>query len=571
MSLRIALTAMILVAPFAKFTVRHPHKSAALPKLISVTQITRDGIGKTSLLSDNKNLYVTEWPSTGHVVAKFCLSDSRLDSNRSLVTSNFSEFKALDVAPDKNSLLVTPVHAGAAENELWTLPIDAGTPQRLGSLLGHDASWSPDGRQLAFVKGSTLSISGGDGAAARDLYTASGSVFGARFSPDGRRIRFSVGNTAQNTTTIWEIGADGSEPHAILGNWKYASAACCGSWSADGSYYIFQVTQSSPSSITTLWALSDHGKGVAPTQLTDGPISFGNAWPSNDNSRIWAVGVKPEGQPVKYNPSSKSFSAVISGVSATDLDFSPDGKWIAYVTLPEGTLWRCREDGSNRLQLTFAPERAALPHWSPDSSSIGYVSIEQDKRSKIVIISADGVTKKDLLRENRSQIDLNWSSDGKRIMFGYLHDTPGLDIRVVDRSTHKVTSIPGSEGLFSPRWSPNGKYIAALSPDFTKVMLFDYDTQKWSTWLEEAAGAVSYPVWSADSKYLYFDDLVTDEESIRRVKVGESRTERVFKLEGIERYPGPFGLWSARTSDGSWMFVRDHSTQEVYQLDVELP
>ena len=274
---------------------------------------------------------------------------------------------------------------------------------------------------------------------------------------------------------------------------------------------------------------------------------------------------------MKYNPSSKNFSAVISGVSATDLDFSLDGKWITYVALPEGTLWRCREDGSNRLQLTFAPERGALPHWSPDSSNIGYVSIGQDKRSKIVIISADGVTKKDLLPENRSQIDVNWSSDGKRIMFGYLHDTPGLDIRVVDLSTHEVTSIPGSEGLFSPRWSPNGKYIAALSPDFTKVMLFDYETQKWSTWLEEAAGAVSYPVWSADSKYLYFDDLVTDEESIRRVKVGESRTERVFKLEGIERYPGPFGLWSARTSDGSWMFVRDHSTQEVYQLDVELP
>ncbi|PYV85864.1 MAG: hypothetical protein DMG93_00105 [Acidobacteria bacterium] len=182
MSLRIALTAMILVAPFAKFTVRHPHKSAAIPKLISVTQITRDGIGKTSLLSDGKNLYVTEWPSTGHVVAKFSLSDS----NRSLVTSNFSELKALDVAPDKNSLLVTPVRAGAAENELWTLPIDAGIPQKLGSLLGHDASWSADGRQLAFVKGSTLSIAGGDGAAARDLYTASGSVFGLRFSPDGR-------------------------------------------------------------------------------------------------------------------------------------------------------------------------------------------------------------------------------------------------------------------------------------------------------------------------------------------------------------------------------------------------
>jgi hypothetical protein len=102
-------------------------------------------------------------------------------------------------------------------------------------------------------------------------------------------------------------------------------------------------------------------------------------------------------------------------------------------------------------------------------------------------------------------------------------------------------------------------------------MLFDFTTQKWSSWLTEPAGAVNYPVWSADSKYLYFDDLVTDEESIRRVKVGENHAERVFVVEGIERYPGPFGLWTGRAADGSSMFVRDRSMQEVYQLSVELP
>jgi hypothetical protein len=82
---------------------------------------------------------------------------------------------------------------------------------------------------------------------------------------------------------------------------------------------------------------------------------------------------------------------------------------------------------------------------------------------------------------------------------------------------------------------------------------------------------VSYPAWSADSKYLYFDDLVSEEELIRRIKVGDSKAERVFKLEGIDRYPGPFGLWSSRLADGSYMFVRDRSTQEVYQLTLELP
>jgi hypothetical protein len=99
-------------------------------------------------------------------------------------------------------------------------------------------------------------------------------------------------------------------------------------------------------------------------------------------------------------------------------------------------------------------------------------------------------------------------------------------------------------------------------------MLFDFQTRQWSTWFTEPAGAVSYPMWSSDSKSIYFDDLVTDEETIRQVKLGEDHTERVFTLQGIERYPGPFGLWSGRTPDGSWMFVRDRSTQEVYSLNI---
>ena len=222
-------------------------------------------------------------------------------------------------------------------------------------------------------------------------------------------------------------------------------------------------------------------------------------------------------------------------------------------------------------RLTATESAEYRPHWSPDGRNIAYVSMQTGKPWRLAIIPANGGKAQDLLDEDRSQIDANWSADGTRIMFGYLHEESGINIRIVNLKTHEVTDVAGSSGLFSPRWSPNGRYVAALSPDFTSVMLLDNKTKKWSNWLTEPAGAVSYPAWSADSQYLYFDDLVTDEESIRRVKVGESRTERVFKLDGIERYPGPFGLWSGRTADGSWMFVRDRSTQEIYELSVVLP
>src|SRR5579864_4457701 len=279
----------------------------ALPKVTSVAQITHDGFAKTNLLSDDSNLYVTEWPAGRHVIAKVSLQRS----DRSLVSSPFSNLQALDISPDHTRLLVAPIQGGPTDNEFWTLPVSSGSPERVGSLIGRDATWSADGRQLAFGKGSVLYLASATGTQVRDLFTADGSVFAPRFSPDGQRIRFTVGDAAQNKSSLWEIGRDGSNPHALLTNWQYGSAACCGSWTPDGRYYIFQATQSSPITISTLWASPDSGRApeigmptVAP--LTSGPISFGNVSPAGDNKNIWAIGVQPAAQAVKYDSDKKN-------------------------------------------------------------------------------------------------------------------------------------------------------------------------------------------------------------------------------------------------------------------------
>jgi Tol biopolymer transport system component len=567
-SLLAILTSVAIIAVFAASQTRRANNSPATsPKLISVTEVTHDGLSKTKLQADNAHLYVTELSAARHVIAKVSLEGSQ----RSITTSPFPSVQALDLSPDHSKLLVTPMK-GSGDTEFWTLRTDNGSPERLGTIVGRDGSWSPDGESLAFGKGSSLYVASAKGAQEKELYKASGSVFAPRFSPDGKRIRFTIGDAAENTTSLWEVGRDGSNPHALLGDWQKKSTACCGSWTADGRYYIFQVTQSSPTTLTTLWALPESGSGSNPMQLTTGPMSFGNTSPSADNKNIWAIGVRPAGEAVTYDSKKNKFAQLLSGVSATDLSYSADGQWVTYVAVPDGSLWRCRADGTERLQLTTPPDRTALPNWSPDGKQIAYVSLQPGKPWRIALISANGGTPKEMLPETRSQVDANWSSDGSKIMYGYVvRETEEIDIRILDLKTQKIEIVPGSEDLFSPRWSPDGRYIAALSRDFTTVKLYDFATKKWSNWLTEPAGAVSYLVWSGDSKYIYFDDLVTDEESIRRVKVGEDHAERVFALKGIERYPGPFGLWAGRAADGSWMFVRDRSTQEVYRLGVELP
>ncbi len=545
--------------------------SGPAPRVTAITQVTHDGYRKTNLLADDAQLFVNESLSSERVIAKVALPGS----GRSVVASPFSSLQALDLSPDHSTLLVSS-KSKSGDTEFWTVPVGKGSPARIGGLSGRDASWSADGKQLVYAKGSSLYIANAAGAQAHQIYLASGSVFAPRFSPDGQRIRFSVSDTELNTTALWEVGHDGSNPHAMLADWPLKSTACCGSWTADGHYYIFQASQTLPNTttvVTNLWAIADSkDERAAPGQITAGPMSFGNASASRDNKRIWAIGVQPTVEVVKYEANKKKFVPLIAGLSATDVDFSADGKWITYVSIPEGALWRSRANGADRLQLTPGTERAALPHWSPDGKQIAFASMKEGGMWKLSLVSADGGEPQEMLPESGSQIDANWSPDGGRIMFGdFNHDTSGLNIRILNFKTHKIETIPGSEGLFSPRWSPDGKHIAALSPDNTTLMLFDCEAKKWSTWLKESAGTVSYPVWSADSQYLYFDDLVNGAEAMRRVKVGGTEPELVFVLGSLERYPGVLGPWSGRAADGSWMFVRDRSTQEVYQLSLELP
>src|SRR5271165_202673 len=277
--------------------------SLPAPRVTSITQITHDGYRKASLLADESALYVTEMPAANRVIARLSLTGS----DRSVLPSTLASPEALDLSPDRSKLLVSSASAGSGDNDFWTLPLASGSPSRVGDLTGRDASWSMDGKQLAFTKGPAVYVSSADGAQAHQVYTANGSVFGLRFSPDGQRIRFTVSNTEQNTTSLWEIAADGSNPHALLAKWPYQSTACCGSWTADGRYYIFQASQTLPNTTTvvsSLWALSG-SDADAPMPLTSGSTSFGNPSPAPDSKTIWAIGVEPKVEVVRYEAAKK--------------------------------------------------------------------------------------------------------------------------------------------------------------------------------------------------------------------------------------------------------------------------
>ena len=546
------------------------------PSVTGRLEITHDGLVKTNLASDGRNLYFTELAGDKSVIAKVAASGGEV----SKFPITFQNAQLLDVSAAHSSLLAAENTPGPPPARIfWNYPLGGGPAERLGDLGGQEAVWAPDGQHLLSVKGSSLYVTGPSGGSLKQLVTVEGTPYYPRYSPDGKQIRFSIGDISKNTSTIWEIRSDGSGLHEWLPDWHGVNSKCCGSWTADGRYFLFQASEDTLGSSANLWGQAEpverfHKKGFErPVKLTQGTISFGRPVTSTDKNKIWALGLNVRGAVVKYDALSARFVPFLSGISATDLDFSTDGQWVSYVSVPEGTLWRCRLDGSERQQLTYAPRRAALPRWSPDGKQIAYVDVEEGKPWAIFIVPAVGGAPTQLLSEKVTQIDINWSGDGGKIIFGRVTEfkPEGLSIEAYDLKTHELRAIPGSEGLFSPRLSPDGRYIAALSANLTKLMLYDTQSEKWSEWQTLASGALNYPVWSADSKSIYFDDLVSGEGAYCRAKVGESHYEHVFQQQGIERYLGPFGLWSGRAPDGSVLYVEDTSAREIYELQVHLP
>src|SRR5207245_11442895 len=96
--------------------------------------------------------------------------------------------------------------------------------------------------------------------------------------------------------------------------------------------------------------------------------------------------------------------------------FSKDGQWVAYVSFAEGTLWKSKSDGSQRIQLTYPPLTPVLPSWSPDGQQIVFYGFSSSRhKPKLYTISAEGGTPPESIADNApGEWDPTWSSDGTR-------------------------------------------------------------------------------------------------------------------------------------------------------------
>jgi Tol biopolymer transport system component len=561
-------TLFVLLALLAAYLLRPPSNPPYVAQYVPVTASGRSKIG--ALLPQERDLYFLELVGGHQVLASVPVGGGEV----SLLRTSLDNLQLADISPQGNELLVGTRLGTQAEWPLWRISLTAGMPaSRLGSVLGHGGAWSPDGRMIAYGRGNDLYVMNNDGSQSRLLVSLPGVARWIRWSPDGRLIRFTVLHPQNRTTALWEVSSNGRNLHPLLPQWNDPPWECCGNWTPDGTFYVFQSTRESNSHV---WALRDKEQtwrrnDRLPVQLTRGPISYRAPAISRDGKRIFVVGDQRRSELLRYESGSQRFEPYLGGISAESLDFSRDSQWVAYVSYPDGALWRCKVDGSERRRLSPLSMHVYLPRWSPDGTQLTFRAEVAAKPVKIYTISAGGQNLTQLFSDDRGEADPGWSPDGKKLVFGRLtlpYDPRPRAIHIYDLERKHLTTVSGSEGMFSPRWSPDGRYIAALSLDSQRLMLFDVNREEWQ---ELARINASYPSWAADSSALYFGARVNNNQGQYRVSLGDRRVERLVSLPDALQEGTSFALWSGIAPDSSIIVARDLSSQEIYGLEWQIP
>jgi Tol biopolymer transport system component len=545
------------------------------PRVSGYVRISNDGRSKVgsmgAIVTDGSAIYLTEGPFSARSIAKI----PTRGGETTLLATSLAIYGIHAISPDRSELLVTNF-AHKLAWPLWTLRLPNGRPRRVGNVLAIAATWSPDGTEIAYIKGRELYRAKNDGRGARKIANLPGSAFWLRWSPDGRRLRFTVGNVIDQTGALelWEASSDGTGLRSLLPDWNRPPVECCGNWSPDGKYFVFQSTRDGK---TEIWAIREQtgltsrlwNPKPEPVQLTSGQLNSLAPVFGPDGKKLYVIGQQHRGELQRYDSKSREWVPYLSGISAEWVVFSRDKQWIAYVTFPERTLWRSRSDGSERLQLTRPPMQVLQPSWSPDGKQIAFTGTVPGRLWKAYVVSAGGGPPQPVPEEQHNQDTASWSGDGKSLLISYVYflETKPPGVSIVDLATHTLERLPDTENLWEAKWSPDGRYIAARTLDSHALMLFDSRSPKW---VELAKSDVGTLQWSADGRYVYFQRLGS-QTALLRVRLSDGHVEEIVSLQNVKRTGFNSGIWIGLTPDGSPLLLRDTGTEELYALDWKAP
>jgi serine/threonine protein kinase len=556
-----AATLLCAAAAVALLSRATPTDSAPLP----MEQLTFSSENKSpSIFTDGSRIYF--------VSDEKPLEMSVKGGATALLRAAIGAMGILDVSPDGSEflLLQSDLNDETQRGTIWTMPVLGGAAKRLGNITARGASYSPDGKLIAFNEKESVYVCDSEGQNVKEIWNTHHMVSGNPvFSPDSKKIRVTVSKSTliDDLTRIWELNVDGTNPHLLPlpAYWPPDTGTYFGIWTPGGKHFIFGAYKDGSSNLYEYFEPKWYEFWRKPSawRLTPGQTEVIAMTPSRDGNGMFVVGRLAQGSMHFYDEKEKRFLLYLGALPASQLVVSPDRKWMVYTDYPRGYLWRCKLDGSEKLQLTNSVAQMAT--WSPDSKWIAYSDWHELYR-----VSVDSSAPEKLTSEGFTEVLPSWSPDGKSIYFNDYPIAGHLRIRILDLETRKVSTMPGSDGYYAPLWSPDGQYLAGIQNPPKSLAIYSVKTRQWKR-LKVFEHDWGFFVWAPDSKSLYTTqgpvEAATGEQTgIYRLTVPDGKWELFAKYTGMNPLITGVQDFVSITPEGHIATMSDTSVTQIYQM-----
>ena len=518
-----------------KQTTQNQTKSAVNSQSMKMTRLTTTGKASAAAISPDGKLVV-------HVVddgkqQSLWIRQVSTSSNVQIIPPAEVTYLGLTFSPGGDYLYYI-LWDRTSYWALYQMPMLGGAAKRLTLDIDSDVTFSPDGKQYAFLRGYptqgkfAVLVANADGTAERSLTThglVSGPSGDPAWSPDGKIIAYPVVNTDANGDfqTLFEVPvAGGSEKSIGSQRWSEIGRMA---WLRDGSGLLV-IAKEDVASPSQIWYVSyPGGKAHRITQdlndyqdLTSTADSSALVTVQSDQvSNIWTAPNETPGR------ASQVTSGKFDGLKS--LSWTPDGK-IVYDSAASGhlDLWVSNSNGTGQKQLTVDAGNNSWPSVSPDGKYVVFVS-DRTGTHHLWRIDIDG-SNATQLTQGPGESSPHCSPDGQWVAFkSRLSQSSVMKVSIMGGEAIKIGINAGG----APAISPDGKSIAAThwEPANINTAIYPLEGGEPSKFLEFAG---YYLRWTPDGRSLaYVDDRNASAIISRPISGGPERQLADFKPDQI--------------------------------------